>query len=38
MLPFSNDYSEGCYPKILEALTRTNMEELPGYGSDHYTF
>lgn len=38
MLPFSNDYSEGCHPKILEALTRTNMEELPGYGSDRYTF
>jgi len=37
MLPFSNDYSEGCYPTILEALIRTNMEELPGYGSDHYT-
>jgi threonine aldolase len=37
MLAFANDYSEGCHPKILEALTRTNLEELPGYGTDRYT-
>lgn len=37
MLAFCNDYSEGCHPKILEALTRTNLEELPGYGTDRYT-
>lgn len=36
MLSFENDYSEGCHPRILEALTRTNLEQLPGYGADHY--
>ena len=36
MLSFENDYSEGCHPRILEALTRTNLEQLPGYGTDHY--
>jgi len=37
MLAFCNDYSEGCHPKILEALIKSNLEELPGYGSDKYT-
>ena len=34
MLSFENDYSEGCHPRILEALTRTNLEQLPGYGAE----
>ena len=33
---FNNDYSEGCHPKILEALTRTNFEQTLGYGEDGY--
>ena len=33
---FNNDYSEGCHPKILEALTRTNCEQTFGYGEDEY--
>ena len=33
---FNNDYSEGCHPKILEALTRTNYEQTLGYGEDEY--
>ena len=37
MLSFENDYSEGCHPQVLEALVKTNMEPLPGYGSDHYS-
>jgi len=37
MLSFVNDYSEGAHEKILEALVRTNFEQLPGYGSDKYT-
>jgi len=37
MLAFCNDYSEGCHPKILQRLIETNLEELPGYGSDKYT-
>lgn len=31
-----NDYSEGCHPKIMEALTRTNLESTTGYGLDEY--
>ena len=33
---FKNDYSEGCYPSILEALARTNLEQQEGYGEDDY--
>ncbi len=37
MLSFESDYIEGAHPKILEALTKTNMETLSGYGADSYT-
>lgn len=37
MLSFESDYIEGAHPKILEALTKTNMECLSGYGADAYT-
>ena len=33
---FNNDYCEGCHPKVLEALARTNLEQTPGYGEDAY--
>ena len=36
MIYFHNDYSEGCHEKVMEALTRTNLEQTPGYGEDHY--
>ena len=36
MIYFHNDYSEGCHPKVLERLTRTNLEQTPGYGEDAY--
>ena len=36
MLNFSSDYVEGAHPQILKALSDTNMEQLPGYGSDLY--
>ena len=36
MLYFENDYSEGAHPKILQRLIDTNMEQLPGYGTDLY--
>lgn len=36
MLYFKNDYSEGAHEKILQRLSDTNMEQLPGYGEDHY--
>jgi len=30
------DYAEGAHPDVLAALTRTNAESTPGYGSDIY--
>lgn len=36
MLWFQNDYTEGAHPRVLEHLVQTNMEKLPGYGSDAY--
>lgn len=36
MISFACDYSEGCHPKILEALIKSNYEQLPGYGFDDY--
>lgn len=37
MLSFENDYIAGAHPKILERLLETNMELLPGYGTDPYS-
>lgn len=37
MLHFENDYNEGVHPKLLEALTKTNGENLAGYGLDTYS-
>lgn len=37
MRTFECDYTEGVHPKLLEALTRTNMEQMSGYGADPYT-
>jgi threonine aldolase len=34
MISFTNDYSEGAHPKILELLTRTHLEQNNGYGND----
>ena len=34
MIRFDSDYMEGCIPEILEALSRTNSEQTPGYGKD----
>ena len=36
MIYFHNDYSEGCHQQVLDALTRTNLEQTTGYGEDHY--
>ena len=36
MISFTCDYAEGAHPKILEQLAKTNFEQLPGYGVDHY--
>lgn len=37
MISFKNDYSEGAYPGILEALVHTNFEQTDGYGEDYHT-
>ncbi len=36
MFRFESDYLEGCCPEILEALSRTNLEQTIGYGEDPY--
>lgn len=38
MIRFESDYTQGAVPQIIEALTRTNMEQTPGYGMDEYCF
>lgn len=37
MYSFRNDYSEGAHPRILEALSKSNLEQSEGYGEDSYT-
>lgn len=34
MIRFECDYGEGAHPEIIEALSRTNMEQTPGYSTD----
>ena len=34
---FLDDYSEGCHPRILEALTNTNLIQQIAYGEDEYS-
>lgn len=36
MLSFANDYTAGAHPEVLRRLVETNLEPLPGYGSDRY--
>ena len=36
MVMFTNDYSEGCHPKILELLLTTNFEQADGYENDQF--
>ena len=33
---FQNDYTEGAHPNILEALTKTNLQQDEGYGNDSF--
>ena len=33
---FQCDYAEGCCPEILEALTKTNLQQTVGYGEDEF--
>lgn len=37
MLSFASDYLEGCHEAVLQALTRTNLQQEPGYGADCFT-
>jgi threonine aldolase len=34
---FTNDYSEGCHPTILQRLTESNLTQQPGYGNDEFS-
>ncbi len=34
---FLDDYSEGCHPNILNALSHTNMQQQTAYGDDEYS-
>ena len=36
MLSFAIDYIAGAHPEVLRRLMETNLEPLPGYGSDPY--
>lgn len=37
MYSFTNDYSEGAHPRILQALIDTNLEQTSGYGEDRFS-
>lgn len=37
MYSFTNDYSEGAHPLLLDALLKTNLEQTEGYGLDIYS-
>lgn len=37
MYNFKSDYLEGAHPNIIEALTKTNLEQTNGYSNDEYT-
>ena len=37
MLWFESDYTVGAHPAVMDALVRTNAENLPSYGADPYT-
>ena len=37
MVSFESDYIAGAHPEIIKRLTETNLESLPGYGSDDYS-
>ena len=36
MVSFESDYIAGAHPEVLRRLAETNLEPLPGYGSDPY--
>ncbi len=36
LIRFNNDYSRGAHSAILDALSRTNREAYPGYGTDEW--
>lgn len=36
MVSFESDYIAGAHPEVLQRLVETNLEALPGYGTDRY--
>lgn len=37
MFSFNNDYSEGAHPRILDAMSKYNLEQNNGYGEDAHS-
>jgi len=37
MISFASDYIAGAHPQVLQRLVESNLEVLPGYGSDVYS-
>ena len=37
MISFESDYIAGAHPQILKRISETNLECLPGYGTDKYS-
>ncbi len=37
MISFTNDYSEGAHPRILELMMKSNLEQNAGYGMDEHS-
>lgn len=37
MISLKNDYAEGAHPRIIDAITKSNMEQTDGYGLDIYS-
>ena len=36
MISFECDYTQGCHEKIMNRLVETNLEQVCGYGQDHF--
>ena len=37
MISFESDYIAGAHPEVLKRLVETNLEPMPGYGSDRFS-
>ena len=37
MISFESDYIGGAHPEVMKRLVETNLEPMPGYGSDRFS-